>query len=130
MTKILIADDHESMRAALRATVRLHPHWEICGEATDGREAIEKAEQLRPDIIILDFKMPIANGLKAGSEIAGATPKTPILMYTLYKTRELEVAARLVGIRQVVAKEDGAHHLLSAIEHELSAKSANQRSAN
>jgi DNA-binding NarL/FixJ family response regulator len=125
MTRILIADDHESMRAALKATVRLHPHWEICGEATDGREAIEKAQQLRPDIVILDFKMPIANGLKAGSEIAGSVPDTPILMYTLYKTRALEVAAKLVGIRQVVAKEDGAHYLLSAIERELGTKNAN-----
>jgi DNA-binding NarL/FixJ family response regulator len=125
MTRILIADDHESMRAALKATVRLHPHWEICGEATDGREAIEKAEELRPDIVILDFKMPIANGLKAGSEIVCLAPDTPILMYTLYKTRELEMAAKLVGIRQVLAKEDGAFHLLNAIERELVTKNEN-----
>jgi DNA-binding NarL/FixJ family response regulator len=122
VTRILIADDHESMRMAIKATVKLHPHWEICGEATDGLEAIKKSEALHPDIILLDFKMPIANGIKAGSEISTSKPDIPILMYTLYKTRELEVAAKMVGIRQVVAKEDGAQHLLSAIEEELVAK--------
>jgi DNA-binding NarL/FixJ family response regulator len=110
------------MRAAIKATVKLHPPWEVCGEATDGNEAVEKAAELRPDLIVLDFKMPVANGIKAGSEISSATPDVPILMYTLHKTRELEVAAKLVGIRQVIAKEDGAQNLLSAIEDELVAK--------
>jgi DNA-binding NarL/FixJ family response regulator len=122
MARILIADDHESMRMALRATVKLQPHWEVCGEATDGREAVAKAEELQPDLIVLDFKMPIANGIKAGSEIFSSRPNIPILMYTLYKTRELEVAAKLVGIRQVIGKEDGPQHLLSAIEDALVAK--------
>ena len=122
MTRILIADDHESMRAAIKATVTLHPHWEICGEATDGLEAIKKAEELHPDIVLLDFKMPVANGIKAGSEISTSKPDVPILMYTLYKTRELEIAAKMVGIRQVIAKEAGAQDLLSAIEDELVAK--------
>ena len=123
MARILIADDHESMRMALRATVKLHPHWEVCGEATDGREAIAKAVELQPDLIVLDFKLPVANGIKAGSEISSSTPKIPILMYTLYKTRELEVAAKLVGIRQVISKEDGPQRLLNAMENELSDKS-------
>jgi DNA-binding NarL/FixJ family response regulator len=122
MARILIADDHESMRMALRATVKLHPHWEVCGEATDGREAIAKAVELQPDLIVLDFKLPVANGIKAGSEISSSTPKIPILMYTLYKTRELEVAAKLVGIRQVISKEDGPQRLLNAMENELSDK--------
>jgi DNA-binding NarL/FixJ family response regulator len=119
MARILIADDHESMRIALRITVKLHPQWEVCGEATDGREVVAKTMELRPDLVILDFKMPIANGIKASSEISISMPNIPILMYTLYKTPELEVAAKLVGIRQVVGKEDGAKHLVSAIETEL-----------
>ena len=119
MARILIADDHESMRMALRATVALHPQWEICGEATDGREVVAKAAELQPDLIILDFKMPIANGIKAGSEISSSTPHVPVLMYTLYKTPELELAARLVGIRQGGGKVDEAKHLVSAIEAEL-----------
>jgi DNA-binding NarL/FixJ family response regulator len=122
MARILIADDHESMRIALRATVKLHPQWEVCGEATDGREVVAKAVELRPDLVILDFKMPVANGIKASSEISSSTPNIPIVMYTLYKTPELEVAAKLVGIRQIVGKEDGAKHLVSAIETELAAQ--------
>jgi DNA-binding NarL/FixJ family response regulator len=119
MARILVADDRDSMRMALKALIGMNPKWQVCGEATDGREAVAKAEELRPDLIVLDFKMPVANGIKAGSEISSSTPNIPILMYTLYKTRELEVAAKLVGIRQVVAKEDGPHHLLRAIEDEL-----------
>src|ERR1700738_5420534 len=119
MARILIADDHESMRIALRTTIKLHPQWEVCGEATDGREVVAKAVDLRPDLVILDFKMPVAKGIKASSEISSSTPNIPIVMYTLYKTPELEVAAKLVGIRQIVGKEDGAKHLVSAIETEL-----------
>jgi DNA-binding NarL/FixJ family response regulator len=74
VTRILIADDHESMRMALRATVKLHPQWEVCGEATDGREAVAKAEELQPDLIVMDFKMPVANGIKASYEISSSTP--------------------------------------------------------
>ena len=81
-----------------------------------------KAAELQPDVIILDFKMPLANGIKAGSEISSSMPTIPIVMYTLYKTPELEVAAKLVGIRQVIGKEDGGKHLLSAIEAELSSR--------
>src|ERR1700736_2098750 len=122
MTRILIADDRESMRTAFRALIRSHPDWQICGEADDGRQAVAKAAELQPDLVVLDFKMPIANGIKAGSEISSSMPTIPIVMYTLYKTPELEVAAKLVGIRQVVAKEDGPQHLLSAIEDALVAK--------
>jgi DNA-binding NarL/FixJ family response regulator len=119
MARILVADDHESMRMAVRCLIRMHPGWEICGEAADGREAVAKAAELKPDLVLLDFKMPIANGIKAGSEICSAMPRTAILMYTLYKTPELEVAAKLVGIRQVIGKEGGAGDLCSAIEKEL-----------
>src|ERR1700687_6090159 len=122
MARILIADDHESMRIALRITDKLHPEWEVCGEATDGGEVVAKTMELRPDLVILDFKMPVANGIKASSEIVSSTPNIPIVMYTLYKTPELEVAAKLVGIRQIVGKEDGAKHLVSAIETALTNK--------
>ena len=122
MTRILIADDRESMRIALRALIRMRPDWQICGEANDGREVVAKAAELQPDVVVLDFKMPLANGIEAGSEISDSMPTVPILMYTLYRTEELEVAAKLVGIRQVVGKEDGGKCLLSAIDTELQAK--------
>lgn len=122
MTKILIADDRETMRTAIRALIRMRPDWQICGEANDGREVVAKAAELQPDLVVLDFKMPIANGIQAGSEISRSMPAIPIVMYTLYVTPEIEVAAKLGGIRQVIAKEDGGKCLLSAIDTELLAK--------
>ena len=110
------------MRSALKAIFVLRPHWEICGEAPDGREAVSKANQLQPDLIVLDFKMPCSNGIQAAGEIHGIMPSTPIVMYTLYKTDGLDVAAKLVGIRRVVAKENGVQDLLSAIDDELVAE--------
>jgi two-component system response regulator NreC len=125
LTRILIADDRESMRIALRALIRMRPDWQICGEANDGREVVAKAAELQPDLVVLDFKMPIANGIKAGSEISRSMPSVPIVMYTLYITPELEIAAKLAGIRQVIGKEDGGKYLLSAIESELPVKNSN-----
>jgi two-component system response regulator NreC len=122
MARILIADDRKSIRTEVRASFRMHTDWQVCGEAEDGREAMAKAAELKPDLIVMDFKMPLADGLKAGSEIGLSMPNVPIVMYTSYKTRELEVAAQMVGIRQVVGKEDGANQLLSAIEAELAGK--------
>jgi two-component system response regulator NreC len=126
LTRILIADDRESMRIALRALIKMRPDWQICGEAEDGREVVAKAAELEPDLVVLDFRMRLANGIKAGSEISSSMPTIPIVMYTLYRTPELEVAAKLVGIRQVIAKEDGGKCLLRAIETELLAKNSPQ----
>jgi DNA-binding NarL/FixJ family response regulator len=122
VTRILIADDRELMRTALKAIFALRPDWHVCGEASDGAEAVAKAAQLQPDIIILDFKMPLGDGIRAASEILLAMPSIPIVMYTLYKTDELESAAKLVGVRAVVAKEDGVRSLLTAVDAELAAK--------
>ena len=122
VARILIADDRDSMRTALKAMFVLRPHWEVCGEAEDGNDAVAKATQLQPDMIVMDFRMPLSDGLQAASEICMTMPSIPIVMYTLYKTDELEVAAKLVGVRCVVAKEDGVQNLLSAIEAELVAK--------
>jgi two-component system, NarL family, response regulator NreC len=107
------------MRTALKTIFAMRPNWKVCGEAENGREAITKASQLQPDLIILDFKMPISDGIQAAREISTALPSTPIIMYTLYKNAELESAAKLAGVRSVVAKEDGVRSLLSAIDAEL-----------
>ena len=122
MAKILIADDRESMRIALKTLFVLRPNWEICGEAEDGREAIAKATELQPDVIVLDFKMPLADGLQAANEICRNLPTTPIVMYTLYKSVHLEAAARLAGAWRAVGKDEGVEGLLLAIETELVAK--------
>lgn len=119
MARILIADDRESMRTALKKVFVLRPDWEICGEAEDGTEAVDKATQLQPDLVLLDFRMHHSDGLSAAKEISRMMPSLPIVMYTLYKTDELEAAAKMAGVRCVVAKEDGVQPLLSAIDAEL-----------
>jgi DNA-binding NarL/FixJ family response regulator len=107
------------MRNALRTLFVLRPTWEICGEAEDGREAVSKASDLLPDVIVLDFKMPLADGLQAAQEISRNLPATPIVMYTLYKDAQLESVAKSAGVRRVVAKENGVQELLGAIEAEV-----------
>jgi two-component system response regulator NreC len=119
--RILIADDRESMRTALKTAFVMRPNWEICGEATDGNEVIDKAAQLRPDLVLLDFRMHAKDGLTAAAEIKKTMPTMPIVMYTLYKTDELEAAAKRVGVCSVVAKEEGVQNLLNAIDAELPA---------
>ena len=121
MARILIADDRETMRRALKLTIGTHPGWEVCGEADHGGEVLAKAAELQPDVVVLDFKMRPVNGIKAGSELSASMPNVPIVMYTLYRTPELEVAAKLVGIREVVGKENGGRDLLGAIENALMA---------
>jgi len=126
MARILITDDRESMRGALKTFVALNPEWTVCGEAGNANEAIAKAQELHPDVIILDYKMPDSDGLVAADGIFRVLPDIPIVMFTLFKTDELEHAANLMGIRSVVGKEEGVPSLLSAIENELS-RSAPQR---
>src|ERR1700745_758267 len=116
MARILIADDRETMRNALKLTIGTHPGWEVCGETDNGREVLAKATELQPDVVVLDFKMSPVNGIKAGSELSASMPNMPIVMYTLYRTPELEVAAKLVGIGECVEKEEGGKNLLGAIE--------------
>jgi len=124
MARILIAEDRESMRKALRALFRTRQHWEVCGEAQDGGDAVKKAAQLHPDLIVMDFRMHDLDGLKAANEIFRSSPSVPIVMYTMYKNEELEAMAKLVGIRRVIGKEEGALSLLRAIEAELPAAQA------
>src|ERR1044071_8602380 len=118
--RILIAEDRPSMRRALGVLFALHENWEVCGEAEDAEEAIRKAEELRPDLIVLDYKMYASDGLQAANSILKALPEVPIVMFTLYKTDELEHAAKSIGIRRVVGKEEGVQQLLREMEELLS----------
>jgi CheY-like chemotaxis protein len=119
VARIMIAEDRESMRTALKAIFVMRPNWVVCGEAQDAKEAVAKAMELRPDLIVMDFKMHHSDGLTAASDILRLMPSIPIVMFTLYKTDELEAAAKMVGVRSVVAKEDGVRTLLGAIDAEL-----------
>ncbi len=116
MTKrILIADDHESVLRSLRALLGAEPGWEVCGDAVDGREAVAKAVELRPDLVVLDLAMPRLDGLRAAQEIS-------------HGTTEVQQAANKYGIKRVVGKAKPSA-LISAVEELLSAEATSQPSA-
>lgn len=106
--RILIADDHQGARAAIADIIRgSGEDWCICGQAEDGRSAVEMALEGRPDVAILDVRMPKLDGMKAAQEIRAALAEVGILFYTLLATPRLEAAARAAGF-EVVAKPDSA----------------------
>ena len=118
-TRILVVDDSQAMRRGLRRLLEQHPHWRVCGEASDGREAVEKAKQIEPDVIVLDFQMPEMNGLDAAKSITERSPRVPILMVSMHMSPQLADEARKVGIRGVCSK-DNVFCVVEAVETLLS----------
>ena len=116
--QIVIADDHEAVLQGVTVLLQAIPGCEICGNATDGNEAIAKATELRPDLIILDYAMPGLDGLSAAKQIHELLPEVPIVLHTLYASTELDLVANKYGIRKVVDKKSGA--LILAVEELLS----------
>jgi len=119
MPRILIAEDRASMRNTLRTLFTLYSKWDVCGEAEDGRQAVEAAVALKPDLVLLDYKMPNGDGIQAARELKQRLPNLPVVIFTLHKTNELESQARHVGVRAVIGKEEGVIKLLRTIEEEL-----------
>lgn len=115
MIRILIADDNAIIRGGLLRLLQSHEDWEVCGEARDGLEAVDKSRELAPDIIVLDFLMPGLNGIEAAKEISDRSPDARILMWTMYLTNELCETARRAGIRGILAKGD-VGELFSGVE--------------
>jgi CheY-like chemotaxis protein len=118
MRKILIADDSDNTRIYIRNALLSHG-WSVCGEATDGLQAVQMASQLRPDLVILDLSMPVLTGLEAAKEILQAAPELPIVLFTLHEAPQVREAAARVGVLKVVSKEDGLTPLFAAIEESL-----------
>ena len=104
--RILVVDDSELMRRSLRMLLEQRDQWRVCSEAANGREAIEKAQQASPDVIVLDFQMPEMNGLDAAKEIRRRSPGIPILMVTLHMSPQLAQQAKIIGIRGACDKND------------------------
>ncbi|HEX2060436.1 MAG TPA: MEDS domain-containing protein [Thermoanaerobaculia bacterium] len=102
--RILIADDHDAVRRGLRAV--LQPQWDVCAEASDGREAVAHARTTRPDVALLDLKMPRLNGLDAAREILREYPATRVLLLTTQPSEELSDEAHRAGVDAVILKSD------------------------
>lgn len=114
--RILIADDHEIVRHGIRTLIAEHPGWEVCGEAVDGRDAVEKARALRPDLALLDVGMPNLNGLDAARQILAFAPRTRVLILTMHESEQVVREVLEVGARGFLLKSDAARDLVSAVE--------------
>lgn len=113
--RILIVDDEKSVRSALGMLLRTQPGWEVVGEASDGAEAIEKAEELKPDVVILDVSMPIMSGLEAAAHIKRVTPESEVLMFSQYDSQYFVREAQSAGARGYLLKSQ-ADRLVVAVQ--------------
>jgi len=114
--RVLVADDHEIVRRGLVSLIKSQPAWEVCGEAENGRQAVDMANQLLPGVVILDIGMPVLNGLEATRQILRDNPQTRVLILTITDTDEAVRAVLDAGARGFLLKSDAARDLLTAIE--------------
>jgi len=114
--RILLADDHASIRHMIRAYLELHPGWEVCGEAADGVEAVQRSAELQPDIVLMDLDMPRLNGLDATRRIHKSSPSVRVLILTLHDNVVLPKIARESGAHGYVLKTQAFDLLTKAIE--------------
>lgn len=118
--RILLADDHQIVRRGLKSLIQgLGPNWEICGEAENGKEAVEKTMSLHPDLVILDISMPVQNGLEAAREIRRKSPDTKILILSMHDSPHMKDEARKAGADAYVVKSAASDELRSSMERVL-----------
>lgn len=114
--RILIADDHAVVRAGLRTLLESRNGWEVCAEATDGRDAVEKTAKLKPDVAVLDIGMPLLNGVEATRQIHKSSPRTEVLILTMHESDDLVQQVVEAGARGYILKDDADRVLLAAVE--------------
>jgi DNA-binding NarL/FixJ family response regulator len=106
LLRILIADDSPPLRRGLRTLLALNSDWQVCGEAVDGTDAVEKAQQLSPDLILMDFLMPQMDGIHAARQIAKSGTSIPILLFTGNLSPKIMKLARKAGLRGAISKTE------------------------
>ena len=114
--RILIVDDHEVARKGIRALLESHVGWEVCGEARDGREAVEYTSKMKPDVVLLDIGMPNLNGLNAARQILAIAPDTRILVLTMHDSDQVVREVLAAGARGFLLKSDAGRDLVAAVE--------------
>lgn len=114
--RIVIADDHEIFRRGLRSLLESHSDWQVCGEAVDGREAIEKVRELKPDVVVLDVTMPQVNGLEAAREIRRIVPESKVVILSQHEPALMRQSALAAGAGAYVTKSEVSRELMIAIE--------------
>jgi CheY-like chemotaxis protein len=121
--QILIADDHEMLRRGLRTMMERENSWQICGEAVDGQDAVEKARALRPDLVILDINMPVLNGLQAAKVILSEQPHTKILIFTVHDSDQTLKEIKAVGAHGYLSKSNASDDLVRVVKEILESNS-------
>ena len=116
MVRILIADDHDVVRSGLRHLVEAQPNLEVVAEAGDGKEAVQKALETKPDIAVIDYSLPLINGAEVTRQIRAALPRTEVLMFTMHDNETLIQELLKAGARGYLLKTDAKNHLIGAIE--------------
>ena len=114
--RVLLVDDSVTVRSAVRPLFDSHPNFEVCGEAEHGREAVEKAPSLRPDLIVLDLSMPVMNGLDAAPLLIKILPNVWLILFTAHDGPEVQRLSRGAGIHAVVSKSNAVTHLIAQAE--------------
>lgn len=115
-TRILIADDHQVVRKGIGCILGGRPEWEICGEAANGREAVDAAARLKPDLVIMDISMPEMNGLEATRHILKDNPRIEILILSMHESEQLVHDVLSAGARGYILKTDAGEDLVAAVE--------------
>jgi DNA-binding NarL/FixJ family response regulator len=118
-TRIFVADDHDVVREGVKSLLKSRPEWTICGEAADGKAAIEGIQSTKPDAIVLDISMPLVGGLDVATQVIQQNPEMKILIFTMHDSKSLVQAAMRVGARGVVLKSYAARDLIQALERIL-----------
>jgi len=114
--RILLADDHDVVRVGVRALLERRPEWEVCGEAVTGRDAVEKAKRLTPDVVVLDANLPELPGVEATRQILKALPRTEVVVLTVDESPELMRDLLQAGAHGYVFKSDLSTDLVSAVQ--------------
>jgi DNA-binding NarL/FixJ family response regulator len=114
--RILVADDHQVVRTGLRALLESKAGWQVCAEAANGREAVERAGELQPDVAVLDIGMPLLNGVEATRQIHKVSPQTEILILTMHDSEHMVQGVLDAGARGYILKDDADRNLLAAVE--------------
>ncbi|HYV74397.1 MAG TPA: response regulator transcription factor [Candidatus Binatia bacterium] len=116
MVRILIVGDHDVVRSGLRHVIESQPNWQVVAEAADGKEAVQKALETKPDVGVIDYSLPLINGVDATRQIRSALPQTEVLIFTMHDDATIIQELLKAGARGYLLKADAQRHLIGAIE--------------
>ena len=114
--RVMVVDDHEVVRRGVCSLIESHPGWDVCGEAVDGHDAVEKAKELSPDVIVIDLTMPRLSGLQAIREVRKVAPRAEVLVLTMHDSEQMAREVLEAGARGYLMKSDAGRELVQAVE--------------